>query len=103
MSVGQVTSDESDTCITQTNRPIVVDFWQAHYPSCQMLEQVARIYVDNVAVFRVDVDHDMGIVQRFNVVSILRFIALQDRKVAKRLDGLITRDQLETLFDNIST
>lgn len=77
---------------------MALDFYQASCPPCRALEprleRVARQYQDRLPVYRVDIDRDMPVAERFPTILVVR----GGREVA-RLDGLITDRDLTAAFD----
>jgi len=50
-------------------------------------------------VYRVDIDHDLSLAQRFNVRSIPTVLLVRAGKEIARLDGYITEADLKTAFN----
>ena len=63
------------------------------------LEKVARQYENRLPVYRVDVDRDMPIAERFGVKSIPTILVVRGGREVARLDGLITDRDLTATFD----
>lgn len=92
--------------IIQATQPVAVDFWLANCPPCQALEPrleaVARKFVGQVKVYRLDVEKSPSIPGQYDVMSVPTLILFKDGEVVKRLDGLITDEDLETAFNEAS-
>lgn len=75
-------------------------------PPCHVLEprlaRVAKEYAGRVTVYRVDIDQDLSVAQRFNVMSLPTLLLLREGNEVERLDGLITEAQLRKAFDRLS-
>lgn len=82
-----------------------LDFYQASCAPCRalepQLERIAAQYTKRVAVYRIDIDRDMPVADRFNVKSIPTILLLKDGQEVERLDGLITQAQLSAAFDRL--
>ncbi len=63
------------------------------------LERVARQYKDRLPVYRVDIDRDMPVAERFGVKSIPTILVVRGGREVARLDGLITDRDLTAAFD----
>lgn len=50
-------------------------------------------------MYRVDLDRDMPLAERFGVKSIPTVLIVRDGREAARLDGLITDAELNAAFD----
>ena len=76
---------------------------EASCPPCRALEprleRIARQYEDRLPVYRVDIDRDMPIAERFGVKSIPTILVVRGGREVARLDGLITDRDLTAAFD----
>lgn len=63
------------------------------------LERLARQYIGRLPIYRVEVERDMAIAERFRVQSIPTVIVLREGKEVGRLDGLISDDDLKSAFE----
>ena len=83
--------------------PVALDFYQASCPPCRALEprleRIAAQYRDRVPVYRIDIDRDMPVAERFSVKSIPTLLMLVAGREAERLDGLITDETLRAAFE----
>lgn len=78
-------------------------FYQASCPPCRALEprleRAARQYQDRLPVYRVDIDRDMPVAERFGVKSIPTILVFRSGKEVARLDGLTTDRDLIAAVD----
>lgn len=77
---------------------VLLDFWQASCAPCRALEpRLDRFANANPGAFegyRIDVDAQPDIVERYDIMSIPTIIVLRDGREAVRLDGLIRDSDL---------
>ncbi len=101
-NVVSLTGRELEAKVLQEG-PVLLDFYQASCAPCRALEprleRVAREYAGWAPVYRVDIDRDLPVAQRFGVMSIPTVLVLRAGKEVARLDGLITEDDLRAAFD----
>lgn len=106
MTVELISEADFDEKIDQTAQPVVVDFWLADCPPCQTLEPkleaVAEEFAGQVQVYRLDIEESPSIPERYGVMSIPTLVFFKDGAAVERLDGLITRADLEAAFDEVS-
>ncbi len=106
MTIEPVSEANFDEKVKQATQPVVVDFWLANCPPCQTLEPrleaVAQEFVDRVNVYRLDVEKSPSIPGRYDVMSAPTLIFFKDGEPMKRLDGLITREDLQAAFRDVS-
>ena len=103
MAIQAVTADDVDPKVLRSPGPAVLDFYQASCPPCRVLEprleHVAEQYAGRVPVYRVDIDRDMAVAERFKVMSIPTLVILWNGREVERLDGLITEADLRAAFE----
>ena len=84
--------------ITSGQGLVLLDFWQATCAPCRALEpRLERFANANPGAFkgyRIDVDAQPDIVERYGVMSIPTIIAMRGRKETARLHGLIRDSDL---------
>ncbi len=102
-AVATVTERDFDSKVLRTPGAVALDFYQASCPPCQALEprleRVAGEYAGRLPVYRIDIDRDMPLAERFGVQSIPAILILRAGKEVQRLDGLITDRELRAAFD----
>lgn len=102
-SIETVTSEEVQSRVLEAPGPVALDFYQESCPPCHVLEprleKVAARYEDRLPVYRVDIDRDMPVAERFEVMSIPTVLVLEGGEEIERLDGLIREKDLEAAFD----
>ncbi len=103
MAIQTVTADQVESKVLRSPGPVVLDFYQASCPPCRVLEprleHVAEQYAGRVPVYRVDIDRDMAVAERFKVMSIPTLVILWNGREVERLDGLITEADLRAAFE----
>ena len=101
-----LTAEALEPEILQADAPVVLDFYQANcapgHALEPRLERVAEAYQDRVTVYRVDVDRDMPIAERFGVMSLPTVLIFKGDKEAIRLDGLISESDLRAAFEQVA-
>jgi len=92
-----------ESAVRRAQGPIALDFYQASCPPCRALEprleRVAQEYAGLVAVYRIDVDRDLPVAERFGVMSLPTVLIVKAGKEVGRLDGLISEADLRAAFD----
>ncbi len=102
-TIETLTSANLEARAFHTKWPVALDFYQATCPPCRTLEprleRLAEQYAGRLPVYRVDIERDMAVAERFGVQSIPTVLILRDGKEVERLDGLITDADLKAAFE----
>lgn len=93
--IAAITRRDIETTVLAAPIPVLLDFSQASCPPCRALEprlaRVAAQYAGQVPVYRVDIDTDTPVAERFTVTSIPTLLLFHQGREVARLDGVDSR------------
>src|SRR5712691_952460 len=79
-----LTHSELESKVLQAPGPVALDFYQASCAPCRALsprlERIGRQYADHLPVYRMDIDRDVAVAERFGVSSIPTVLVLRAGK-----------------------
>lgn len=92
-------SDEFENKVLKADKPVLVDFFAAWCGPCQMMaptiDELAGELKDKAYVFKVDIDKEHDLANKYQVMSIPTLLVFKDGKVAKQFNGVTEKKDLE--------
>lgn len=100
MSVIKLTESNFDQEVMKAEQPVLVDFYADWCGPCQMMgpvvEEVSR-ELSGIKVCKLNIDEEMGIAQRFGVMSIPTFIGFNKGEITGKQVGAVPKSALVNL------
>jgi thioredoxin 1 len=100
-----ITSENFETEVLSSDKPVLVDFWAEWCMPCRMIapsvEQLAEAYSGRLKVGTVDVDAQNELATRFGIISIPTLIVFKDGEVVRQKLGALPKHEIEGLFKDL--
>ena len=99
MSHTVVNSQNFESVVLKSDKPVLVDFWAVWCGPCKMVEpivdELAEEYKDKVVVGKVNVDEEPEISGQFGVMSIPTLLLFKDGQLVETLIGVQPKSAIE--------
>jgi thioredoxin 1 len=98
-SVLEITDGNFEDNVTNSDKPIVVDFWAEWCGPCKMIapimEQLADEHADEFKVGKLNVDDNRETAMKYGIRSIPTLLVFKDGEVADQIIGALPKNALQ--------
>lgn len=101
MSVIELTQENYQKEVIESDKPVLIDFFATWCGPCKMVSPV----VDEIAnehpeikVCKLDVDRNMDLARTFQVMSVPTLVAMKDGKMINKTIGAVSKASILKMF-----
>lgn len=101
MAVIEITKENYETEVVQSEQPVLLDFWASWCGPCQMLSPVVDQIGEereDIKVGKINVDAQQELAMQFRVVSIPTLVVMKQGEESDRSVGVITKEEILSML-----
>ena len=102
MAAVHITTDNFETEVLQSDKPVLLDFWASWCGPCQQLspiiEELAEEVTD-VKIGKVNIDEEMELAKKFRVMSIPTLVVIRQGEKISSVVGTRTKEEIIEMLE----
>ncbi len=101
MQVLDITRENFEKEVMQSEKPVLLDFWAAWCGPCRMLSPIIHEIAEenpDIKVCKVNVDEEQELAIKFQVMSIPSLFVIKEGKVVAQSLGVKPKAQIEAML-----
>lgn len=101
----EISESNFDETVMNAANPVLVDFWAPWCRPCRaispLIDEMAREYEGKLSVYKLNVDDNPKIPEKFSIRAIPTVIVFKNGEPADRVTGAVSKGSLKEMIDKV--
>ena len=101
MSVVHITKANFEELVTNSTKPVLLDFWATWCGPCRMVAPIVEEIAaerEDILVGKINVDEEMELAVQFGIISIPTLVVMKNGEVANKAVGYMPKEKILELL-----